>query len=404
MSGVHSDSVRPCLFATLRLQQSLVFMRLRVSLWDACGFVCWGCCNKMRKDCRGSIHPGNVKSCQILILPCFPLYCKSGSPLRGPTWSRWVKFWYQNEAKEKKQTVDFYSPIRSILFPWRIRSLPHASSFRFIVSSSLPQKITNLTTQLWDTCRLSNLSKIKNFVLNPQSLAHNVVSHAHASCMTWDLAFTGFSVWSSFQLANSYIQLSTLAKMAWKHYHTRLWSMSDYSLGHIANVSTYGVKQKQQTNKKTIPRGLRLSPTAKGRGISLKATAYHICSRFSDIVSANHVSYAFSAPARDRVSSCQVCKLIFVQQDRVSLLRHCLFSQITFICKLSSCYLIVFLHHLILLFIPQLHIRHLMAFANHVAMISFIFCFVVNFHPNVGVWHFWQRWLAIPVVSLLLCF
>ena len=30
--------------------------------------VCWGCCNKMRKDCGVSIHRGNVKSCQILIL------------------------------------------------------------------------------------------------------------------------------------------------------------------------------------------------------------------------------------------------------------------------------------------------------------------------------------------------
>ena len=37
--------------------------------------------------------------------------------------------------------MDFYPPIRSIFFPWHIHSLPHASSFRFIlVSSSLTKK------------------------------------------------------------------------------------------------------------------------------------------------------------------------------------------------------------------------------------------------------------------------
>ena len=46
--------------------------------------------------------------------------------------------------------------------------------------------------------RITGLRYHKNSVLNPQSLARNVVSHAHASCMTWDLYFTGFSVWSSF--------------------------------------------------------------------------------------------------------------------------------------------------------------------------------------------------------------
>ena len=32
----------------------------------------------------------------------------------------------------------------------------------FLVSSSLTQKITSLTTQLWDTCRLSSLSKMQS--------------------------------------------------------------------------------------------------------------------------------------------------------------------------------------------------------------------------------------------------
>ena len=75
--------------------------------------VCWGCCNKMRKDCGVSIHRGNVKSCQILILFFFRYIVSlvvRCVVLHGPDGSSYD---IKTRQREKK-TVDFYPPIRSI--------------------------------------------------------------------------------------------------------------------------------------------------------------------------------------------------------------------------------------------------------------------------------------------------
>ena len=91
-----------------------------------------------------------------------------------------------------------------------------------VKSAQCPIACRRLTNQPFSPATAGmESSSAKNSVLNPQSLARNVVLHAHASCMTCHLSFTGFSVWSSFQLANSYTQLFLLAKVVRKHFYSK---------------------------------------------------------------------------------------------------------------------------------------------------------------------------------------